>query len=183
MPVEDAVKAVRETLQRFQDGYSARDTGRLEAFMELFVQGDESELIGVGAAERGGSEWFQGAQQVREIVESDWKYWGDVNIDVAGARISVLGEVAWLSTSGMLVQTQSFDVALGFYVQQMKELLEDEAADLDGRLMEATHFGVRRLRERHKGLGHGWPFVFTAVLVNTGGTWRFHAIHWSMPVD
>jgi hypothetical protein len=116
-------------------------------------------------------------------LESDWQYWGDVVIDVAGAKISVLGDVAWLSTSGELVQTETFDKALAFYLKQMKELLEQEDVDLDERLMEATHFGLRRLRERHKGKGHSWPFVFTAVLVREGGEWRFHTIHWSMPVD
>ena len=49
--------------------------------------------------------------------------------------------------------------------------------------MKATHFGMRRIRERHKGKGHAWQFVLTAVLVRTGGQWQFHTIHWSMPVD
>jgi hypothetical protein len=155
----------------------------LDDFIDLFAAGQEIELIGVGASVRGGAEWFQGTEQVREIIESDWRYWGDVHIDVADAKISVKGDAAWLSTSGHLVQTQAFDEAMPFYIQQMKELLEKESTDPDTQLMEATHFGMRRLRERHLGLGHSWPFVFTAVLVREDGTWRFHTIHWSMPVD
>jgi hypothetical protein len=151
--------------------------------MELIVPGDEAELIGIGAAKRGGTEWFQGAEQIREIIESDWTYWGDVCLDVEGARITTDGDTAWLSTSGDLTQTQTFDQALVFYLEQMRSLLEDESVDLDDRLVEATHYGMRRLRERHKGLGHSWPFVFTAVLVRRDGSWRFHTVHWSMPVD
>jgi hypothetical protein len=49
--------------------------------------------------------------------------------------------------------------------------------------MEATHFGMRRLRERSKGPGYSWPFTFVAVLVNAADQWQFHTIHWSMPVD
>ena len=183
MQADVPVSEVRHALQRFQDGYTARDTSRLDEFMGLFVQGDEAELIGIGASVRGGNEWFQGLEPIHEIVESDWQYWGQVNIDVAGAKITVVGDVAWLSTTGKLVQTQHFGEALVFYVKQMKELLEDADADLDERLMEATHFGMRRLRERHKGEGHSWPFVFTAVLVRDEDAWRFHTIHWSMPVD
>jgi hypothetical protein len=183
MEANDATSEVRHVLQRFQDGYTDRDTSRLNEFMDLFVQSDEAELIGIGASVRGGNEWFQGPEAIREIVESDWQYWGRVSIDVDGAKITVLGDAAWLSATGELVQTQSFDEALVFYVKQMKELLEDEDADLDERLMEATHFGMRRLRERHKGEGHSWRFVFTAVLVRDEGVWRFHTIHWSMPVD
>jgi hypothetical protein len=181
---DDGVMAdVRSALQRFQDGYTARDVSALDAFMELFVPGDDAELIGIGAAVRGGNEWFQGTEAIREIVESDWTYWGDVRFDVAGAKITALGDVAWLSTSGELVQTLAFDDAVGFYIDQMKDLLLAEDAGPDDRLMEATHFGVRRLRERHKGVGHCWPLVFTAVLVRSEGDWRFHTTHWSMPVD
>jgi hypothetical protein len=174
---------VRQVLERFQDGYAARDLSRLDEFMELFSQSDDIELIGIGASVRGGNEWFQGPQAVREIVESDWTYWGDVNLDVDGAQITVRDDVAWLSTAGTLAQTDTFDKALPFYLEQMKELIEDESVVPDARLMEATHFGLRRLRERRKGIGYRWPFVLTAVLVRTASAWRFHTIHWSMPVD
>jgi len=42
---------------------------------------------------------------------------------------------------------------------------------------------MRRLWERGKGIGYSWTFVFTAVLIRIEGDWRFHSIHWSMPVD
>jgi hypothetical protein len=155
----------------------------LDEFMDLFAPEGGPELIGIGASVRGGNEWFEGPGAIREIVESDWTYWGDVLIDVEGARISALGDVAWLSATGTLAQTDTHDQALPFYLQQMKELLEREEWDADEQLVEATHFGMRRLRERLKGKGHTWPFVLTAVLVRTGGRWQFHTIHWSMPVD
>ncbi len=151
--------------------------------MELFEPSVETELIGIGAAERGGYEWFQGLDQIREIIEGDWTYWGDVILDVAGAKISFLDSVAWVSTTGSLTQTDTHEKALPSYLKQMVAMLEEEDVDPDTKLMEATHFGLRRLRERHMGMGHEWPFVLTTVLVNTSDRWRFAAIHWSMPVD
>jgi len=174
---------IRELLQQFQDGYKERDVTKLDEFMTPFHQQDDIELIGIGAAVRGGHEWFEGAQAVREIIESDCTYWGDVVLDVVGAKITVLQNVAWLSTSGTLAQTDTFEKALPFYLNQMKELLENEEQPADTKLMEATHFGMRRLRERQKGVGYEWPFVLTAVLVQTDDAWRFHTIHWSVPVD
>lgn len=117
------------------------------------------------------------------VLESDWTYWGDVRLDVEGAKITVRGDVAWLSAPGLLVQTGTFDKALPFYLKQMQEMLAEDAGDPDAKLMEATHFGMRRHRERGLGDGHRWPFVFAAVLVKSGGAWRFHTFHWSMPVD
>jgi hypothetical protein len=174
---------VRNVLQQFQDGYKERDMDQLDAFIELFVQDPDVELIGIGASERGGVEWFEGVDKVKEIIQSDWEYWGDVQIDVAGAKINVNGEIAWLTTTGTLEQNDTFDKAMTFYLNQMKEILEAESKDSDEKLLEATHFGLRRLRERLKGVGHKWPFVISAVLQKEAGKWRFHTIHWSMPVD
>ena len=181
--MQQAIEEVRATLQRFQDGYTAHDATKLDEFMRLFAPDEDVELIGIGAAKRAANEWFIGQPAIRDIVEGDWTYWGNVQLDVPGAQIHVRGEVAWLSTTGAVIQTQAFDKALPQYLQQMKTILENDLFDPDTQLIEATHFGVRRLRERSKGQGHAWPFTFVAVLINSDGTWRFHTIHWSMPVD
>ena len=181
--MEHSIEAVRAVLQQFQDGYIARDVTKLDEFMTLFAPDEDIELIGVGAAKRAANEWFVGPSAIRDIVEGDWTYWGDVTLDVAGAKITVNGDVAWLTTTGAVTQTQAFDKALPQYLQQMKAILENAEFDPDTQLMEATHFGMRRLRERSKGLGHSWPFTFMAVLIKSDVAWRFHTIHWSMPVD
>jgi len=178
-----SAEEVRAVLQQFQDGYTARDVTRLDEFMTLFAPEEDIELIGVGAAKRAAAEWFIGSPAIRDIVEGDWTYWGNVELDVAGAKITARDEVAWLSTTGAVVQTQAFDKALPQYLQQMKAILENPDFDPDTQLMEATHFGMRRLRERSKGQGHAWPFTFVAVLIKSNEAWRFHTIHWSMPVD
>ena len=181
--MEHSIEAVRAVLQQFQDGYIARDVTKLDEFMTLFAPDEDIELIGVGAAKRAANEWFVGPSAIRDIVEGDWTYWGDVTLDVAGAKITVNGDVAWLTTTGAVTQTQAFDKALPQYLQQMKAILENAEFDPDTQLMEATHFGMRRLRERSKGLGHSLPFTFMAVLIKSDVAWRFHTIHWSMPVD
>jgi len=174
-------EAVRSALQKFQDGYTARDVTQVDSFMELFVKSDEIELVGVGAKKRGGDEWFQGWQAMREIVEGDWTYWGDVRLDVAGAKITVAGDVAWLSTCGDLLKTGDSEKAFPLYMDMMKEILENEKLDLTTRLADATVFGVNQMRDRTKDLGYAWPITFTAVLVRKPEGWRFHTIHWAMP--
>lgn len=178
-------KEIHQVLQDFQDGYIARDIARLDEFMKLFVPGDEAELIGIGASARNQNEWFQGTERIREIIESDWRYWGDVKLEVNEAKITVMGDVAWLSTVGAILQTDHIhtDEVTRFTLKQMKELVDDETLSPRARLVEAAHFGVRRWREREKPAGYPWPFVFTAVLAKQEGQWRFHTIHWSMPVD
>jgi len=174
---------VSSILQKFQNGYTARDVTKLDEFMQLFVQDESIEMIGVGASKRAANEWFEGLARIREIVEGDWMYWGDVKLDVAGAKITVQGEVAWLSTTGTVTQTQAFDTAIELHINDMKAIFDRTDLTADQKLMEATHYGIRRMYERSKGLGHSWPFTFTAVFMKIGDAWRFHTIHWSMPVD
>jgi len=54
----------RTLLQDFQDGYSKRDADGLDAFMELFVPGDELEVIGTNTVAPG-----QGA--TRDLIKND----------------------------------------------------------------------------------------------------------------
>jgi hypothetical protein len=183
MTSTDNLSKVQATLKKFQDGYTARDVGRLDDFMRLFVPNDEIEMIGIGAAKRAATEWFEGYSRIREIVENDWLYWGDVRLDVDGAKITINGETAWLSTTGTVTQTQAFDTAIEFHLNDMKAIFDREGLSVDEKLMEATHYGMRRLRERSKGIGYRWPFTFTAVLVKVDADWRFHTLHWAMPVD
>ena len=183
MKPENDPAHVRSVLQKFQDGYTARDIAKLDEFMKLFIQDDNIEMIGVGASKRSANEWFEGPARIREIVESDWLYWGDVKLDVEGARITVRGDAAWLSTTGTVTQTKAFDTAIEFHLNDMKTIFDRNELSADEKLMEATHYGMRRLRERSKGIGHSWPFTFTAVLTKEGSDWHFHTIHWAMPVD
>jgi hypothetical protein len=183
--VTNTIEEIRQALQHFQDGYTERDNAKLDAYMTLFAPGDDIELIGIGATVRNQDEWFQGHERIREIIQSDWQYWGDVRLDVTSAKITVKNDVAWLSTVGTILQTDHIhsDEVTGFTLNQMKELLEDETLTPRARLAEASHFGVRRWREREKPAGYAWPFTFTAVLVKKDNQWRFHTIHWAMPVD
>jgi len=174
---------VRSALQKFQDGYTSRDIKKLDEFMQLFVQNDSIEMIGIGASKRAENEWFEGLDRVRYIIEGDWTYWGDVKLDVGGAKITVQGDVAWLSTTGTVTQTKAFDTAIQFHLDDMKAIFDKEELSADEKLIEATHYGMRRLRERSKGMGHSWPFTFTAVLIKDGNEWRFHTLHWAMPVE
>jgi hypothetical protein len=183
--MDDATTEIRQVLQRFQDGYTLRDSEQLDEFMKLFVPGCDAELIGIGASARDQNEWFQGTERIRKIIESDWQYWGNVELEVREAKITVLGEVAWLSTVGTLLQTEHIQTneVTEFSLKQMREMLDDVNLTPRARLVEAAHFGVRRWREREKPTGYPWPFVFTAVLIKQENQWRFHTIHWSMPVD
>lgn len=175
-------EAVRQTLQTLYDGYQKRDIENIDTFMRIFSTSEDLEMIGISATEPGEYEWFNGFKAVKDIVISDWTYWGDVDFTVDNAHIVVNENMAWLTTYGSLKQNSDNTESMPFFKKQMQELLEGDSSDSD-QMFEAVHFGIRRLLEKNRGIGASYKMVITAVLVKEEEEWKFQMLHWSMPVD
>jgi hypothetical protein len=87
-------------LQRFQEGYRARDVEALDGFMQLFADG--AEVVGTSGVTPGGEEWCRGLGSIRELVGKDWEAWGDVLLDLDRATIHVCEETAWVAVPGVV---------------------------------------------------------------------------------
>src|SRR5271156_631614 len=88
--------AVLVSLKAFQSGYLKRDPAALPAFMEqLFPKDQDILVLGTDSGE-----WIEGYQRVGDFIANDWRYWGDVRLDVENAMISADNDVAWLTTLG-----------------------------------------------------------------------------------
>lgn len=186
---ETDIQAVRETLQQFQDGYTRRDVAAIQEFRELFVSDDDIELIGTGAIETGDDEWCLGIDASCDLVQNDWEGWGDLTLDVEDARIHVLGDVAWLATTGTVQMDLEPEDVYGDYLLYIKELVTEETDTPRDRLIEILRGGTNTLFEAERGKEYLWPVRFTAVLVRRPATdgnsasasrrWQFHQIQFS----
>jgi hypothetical protein len=180
-PVEEpAIAQVRAVLQAFQDGYTGRDPEEVDAFMDLFVSDDVLEVIGTGAESRGDDEWCMGSGATRRLVESDWRYWGDLRLDIAGARIHVHGDAAWLATEGTVTEQIEPRANYDEYVAFAREILDQDRTS-EMKLLELVRTGAHALFESAQGDTYIWPLRFTAVLVRRAGSWRFHQMQFSYP--
>jgi len=175
-------KEILDTFRAFEKGYQNRDAGSIGSFMTLFSDAKDAQMIGIGATEPGEYEWFIGKSEIQEIILSDWEFWGAVHFDIENLRVTERDSVAWFSLCAELEQLEANEEAWGFYLQQMKELLDNDNISSHDRMFEAAHFGVRRVREKNLGEGHKFKMVITGVLVKEEN-WRFHTLHWAMPVD
>ena len=180
---QDLVSEIHELLERFQAGYRARDLEQVPAFMDLFVDDAELEVIGTNAWIPGEGEWCLGRDAAQRLVVGDWKGWGDLALDLAAARIHVRGEVAWLAVPARVIDTDtaadSYKSFMGFarYVLDHGEQWSPQQA-----LYDITRFGTELLVEIQAGAPSVWPLRFTAVAVrNRDGKWRFHQVTFSFP--
>lgn len=173
------VEQVRRLLQAFQDGYAARDPAQLDAFMELFVDDGQLEVIGTNAVEQGEAEWCRGVAATRELIANDWQYWGDVALDVEGAHISVLGDVAWLATTGTVTDVITAQERYEGYLGFVEGILQNAALSQRDRVLEIVRLGNDILAGLPLPETFNWPFRFTAVAVRQDSQWRFHQMQFS----
>ena len=130
------LEEIRAVLQEFQDGYTRRNTSTLESFMELFSSDKDIEIIGTGALEPGQGEWCLGRESIHTIVENDWKFWGNLVLDVAGARIHLNGETAWISTSATVTYVIENQQYIADSFQEINEILKKKEGSQQIQLMQ-----------------------------------------------
>ena len=179
-PSTQASAAVRAALQAFQDGYSRRESSALDTFMELFTSDSELEVIGTSAVSTATGEWCIGRPAVRSLIEADWQSWGDLVLDVAGARIYAQGAVAWLATTGTVTQTIPLAQTYGNITAYLARVIEQRAdLDIERELLMVILGAASTLASARDGERYMWPMRFTAVLVQQPAGWQFHQVHFS----
>lgn len=107
---EQVRSAVLVSLRVFQSGYSKRDPTMVSAFMEqLFPKDRDILVLGTDSGE-----WIEGYQGARDFIANDWRYWGDVRLDIDDAMVSADNDVAWVTTIGTVGNGSSPPRAIRF---------------------------------------------------------------------
>lgn len=88
-------RQIIDQLNKFQDGYSRRDTSHINTFMESLYSRENILILGTMPGEV-----FSGYERATSLVKSDWESWGDCKFNVDSANISTMGDMAWFSTKG-----------------------------------------------------------------------------------
>lgn len=169
---KEAVKAV---LRRFQEGYVKRNVEEIDTYLEaLFVKDADALIVGTGS-----DEWCVGPEGVRDLIESDWKYWGDFRLDIDGAMISSLGDTAWLATRGTVTQTIQAEGCCQGHLGNIQKLIAEGEGSARNKLLEILRGASNTLFEIERGEKYVWPIRFTAVLVKRDERWLFHQMQFS----
>lgn len=180
MPQESQeVARVRLALERFQHGYTQRDTSALARFMELFASAD-LEVIGTNAVFPGEGEWCLGTEAVRDLVRDDWESWGDLELDVEEARIAVHGQVAWASVWGTVSSEETPAQTVTDSLERVRWVLDQDVPDED-KMLGIAREASDTLMALQQGTTYIWPLRVTAVLVRRGERWLFQQVHFSFP--
>ena len=88
-------REIIDQLNKFQTGYSDRDTSQVKVFMESLYSRENILILGTMPGEV-----FKGYDRASHLVRSDWESWGNCKFNIDSANISSVGDVAWFSTKG-----------------------------------------------------------------------------------
>lgn len=172
---------VRAVLRRFQEYYTRRDPALADECLDLFAQEEGVELIGTGGVRPGLDEWYLDRDGVRKLLVDDWQTWGDLALDVAGARITCRGEVAWLACAGTVSMRIERDQCLRDYLAGLPARAEQPGRAPADTLLYILRGGINTLYQFEMGEQFVWPLRFSAVLVHTPQGWKFHQMQFSHP--
>jgi len=175
---EDAGKdEIIKVLEYFQEGYTNRDTSIIDQYVKnLFTE--DILIVGTGA-----SEWPSGIEACKNLVKWDWKYWGDVKIDIEKAIIRIEDNIAWIATTGTL--SRNFDSKEFIYerygVNDIKRISEKDQSN-KMKLLELIDDASELLYEvEQAGTEFVYPLRIVASLVEKNGEWKFKQMGFSYP--
>jgi ketosteroid isomerase-like protein len=169
---------IRELLQAFQDGYTRRDPGQVDSFMELFTS--DAEVIGTNGVKPGEGEWYLDRASARELVEGDWQGWGDLRLDLESMSVLSRGDVGWVAASATVTQTIGVE-NYASYLEFVKKFLDDSQLSAEQKLLYILRGGTNTLYELRRGEKFVWALRFTAVVVREPNGWKFAQMNFSFP--
>lgn len=173
--------AIKRVLEKFQDGYTKRNVNEVDTFLdELFLLESDLLLIGTGAIDLNGYEFSKGPKGARNLVEEDWKYWGDMILDIDDALVSSVGDVAWVATTGIVEDIICPEAYFNYRIEQINKILQSDLSP-ELKSKEIVKDAAETILETARGDNYSWPFRFSAVLVKVDGKWLFHQIHFAYP--
>ena len=173
--MRDEIKSV---LRKYQEGYSKRDLHGVETFVnELFVNEPDTFIVGTG-----NGEWCKGLQDIRELIQIDWEYWGDLVMDVENAHISIHdNSVACVAMEAVLNKKTESEKLYKNCLERVNQIREMDSCPKDT-LVHILKTVSGYLYEENLSEKISRPIRITAVLVKKE-KWRFQNIHFSYPVS
>lgn len=173
------IREVQEVLKTLQEAYHKRDASLVDSYGEELL--DNNELTSIIGTDQG--EVFHGFDASKELFESDWKYWGDFNLNRENTYISILDNVAVVCSKALIKFTWPEKrvcswpkSALEWHLKQKKgntELLNLMLSSITSSL-DIIEIPAEKSTLSMK---------FIGVLVKRNGKWKFNHMHFSDSID
>lgn len=175
--IDNEKNEIIKVLEYFQEGYTNRDTLILDNYInKLFTE--DIVIVGTGA-----SEWPVGIEKATHLIKMDWKYWGDVKINMESAIIRTEKNNAWIAVQGTLTRNfKSEEYIFERYGLRDINRIEDKEISNKLKLLEIIYDASELIYEvEMAGTEFVYPLRIVASLVKVEGEWKFKQMGFSYP--
>jgi hypothetical protein len=177
--VNEEIKEIVKVLEKYQEGYKKRDLSILDSYSEEVFANDEQSLV-FGTD---GGEYFRGKNAAKEITGLDWQWWGNFDLNIDEAYISVHEDMAWVSSKAILRKDHSIETVYKSLKELYVDYLPTTNITTEETLLKMLWRTTRRLYEAELGEVYIAPMRFVGVMIKNDGKWRFQHLHFSDNVD
>lgn len=167
---------IRDVFQKFQQGYSLRDTSVADAFVnDLFAK--EIEIIGTGE-----EEWINGKAAAEKFFKSDWATWLNLAIDTSKINVTVHENAAFFSVPGTAsISFPDKESAYRFALSRLQQIAGNQNSD-QHKLLTYSAEASNLIREIESGgLTISYSIRLTGGLLQQNGHWYFDQLVFSFP--
>lgn len=173
------IREVQEVLKTLQGAYDKRDASLVDSYGDELL--DNNELTSIIGTDQG--EVFHGFDEAKKLLESDWKYWGDFNLNRENAYISILDNVAVVCSKALIKFTWPEKEICSWPKNTLEWCLKDKKVNtelLNIMLSSITSaLDVIAIPDNKTTLS----MRFVGVLVKRDGKWKFNHMHFSDCID
>ncbi len=172
---------VRKALQKLQEGYLKRNIASLDYYVkELFPSDGRTTIIGTSGMLPSDAEWPRSLEGASKLLESDWRNWGDVYLNVASAKIDSFGDVAWVESNGFVEKVLTDEQVCDNHLKYVRAVVDGDLSAKE-KVAEIARGASNVVMEMMLGERYVWPMRFSAVLQRSDRRWLFRQMHFSFP--
>lgn len=170
---------VMNTLFKLQDGYINRDIGSIKSLTEdIFVNTKDAFIFGTDEGEN-----FEGNSAASDLLESDFKYWGNFDLNAENAFISINNNMAWVFSKAFLRDDMKSQDTLDSLGDLYHNYIAPSNKSSEEKLLSMLWKTNKRLYDTEFGEIYIVPMKFTAVLIKKNNKWHFLHMHFSDNID
>lgn len=176
------IQKIHNLLVALNEGYQKRDIGTIVHFMEnLFDVNKSVQLMGTSD-----QEIYCGYDSAKELFVSDWKYWGEFQLDLQEYVEKQIGSIVVIHLNAVVEQTfEDNEETYDNFLDLVKTLIVESDLDtLEVRQHESVWFLNHLLHPRSVGKRiNKWPVKVDMVLSEDNSKYSVRQIVFSIPVE
>lgn len=127
--------------------------------------------------------YHRGKSEIIEYFKQCTNIWDTISIDINSTLVNSDGQVAWVTTYGLITSEIDEQTAIERQVSSINSIIHETTCDPTQKLFRIRRDIAFTLEETARGEQYTWLCRLSAVLINQEGDWKFAYIQLSLPSE